>query len=300
MTIDRIFDMRAFVAVIDHGGISAAARHLDRSIQSVSRSLAAVERSIGVQLVHRTTRSSQPTEAGLDLSRRLSAALADIDSAVIDAAEARSRAIGILKVSASARFAGAFIVPAVAAFLEAHPSVEVQLDLSDRFVDLVKDGFDVAIRIGAMPDSTYMAKRVAGLRRVTFAAPPYLAREGVPRHPLDLAAHQCIVRTASRDGASWPFEMSKGTIESVRIGGRFKTSGADAANQAAVLGLGIGNAPLWQVRSLVVSGALKLLLTEFEPPEVPVHAVWAAGGSPPAKIRLFVELLASELAREPL
>jgi DNA-binding transcriptional LysR family regulator len=299
MAMERIEDFQALVAVVEKGSLTAAARLLGRSLQSVSRSLAAVERGIGVELVRRTTRRSTPTEAGLAFYRRLSAALAEVEAAKLEASNRRSEVTGLLRITSSTAFAPLYVVPAVRAFLEAHPRLEIELDLSDRYVDLISEGFDLAIRIGELPDSTLKARRLANLRRVVFATPSYLAKHARPRRPQDLVHHQCIVRTAARDGNAWPF-MIDGRLKAVKVAGRFRTSGALAANEAAMQGIGIGNAPLWQVRALVDRGDVELVLTRFEPPPVPIHAVWTATRVLPAKVRVFVEFLAARLKEERL
>ncbi|MGH6977577.1 MAG: LysR family transcriptional regulator, partial [Stellaceae bacterium] len=181
--MDRIDDYRTFVAIVDRGSLTAAARELSRSLQSVSRSLASLERSVGVELLRRTTRRSAPTEAGLAFYARVKEALAEIVAARLEAAGRRAEPSGRLRVTASSAFASLYVVPAVAAFLAAHPRVEVELDVSDRYVDLIAEGIDLAVRIGPLPNSTLKARRLANLRRVCFAAPTYLARHGRPRRP---------------------------------------------------------------------------------------------------------------------
>lgn len=179
----------------------------------------------------------------------MSAALSEIETARQETASGRREASGLLRITGSAAFAPLFIVPAAGAFLTAHPKVAIELDVTDHYVDLIGEGFDLAVRIGAVPDSSLKAKCLANLRRVVFAAPAYFAAHGRPRRPAELADHQCIVRTASREGNAWPFQ-SEGRLRKVPVAGRFRTSSAAAANAAAVQGLGIGNAPLWQVCAL--------------------------------------------------
>lgn len=282
--------------MVDKGSLTAAARQLGRSLQSVSRALAALERDVGVELVRRTTRRSAPTEAGLAFYARIKAALADIAAAKLEAAERRAEPSGLLRLTASSAFAPLYVVPAVAAYLAAYTKVEVEIEVSDRYVDLIDERIDVAVRIGALADSSLKARRLAALRRVCFAAPGYLARHGRPKRPEDLARHQCIVRTAALDGDAWPFTVDDKT-RTVRVSGRFRASGAAAANEAAALGLGIANAPLWQVRTLVDDGRVELVLTRFEPPPVPVHALWAETRLPSAKVKAFVDLLAVRIRR---
>ena len=295
--MDRIEDFRAFVAVVEHGSLTRAAHHLGRSLQSVSRSRAAVEHEVGIELIRRTTRRSRPTEAGLGFYRRLDAALSEIEAAKTEASNRRSEPSGFLRVTGPPAFALLYVLPTITAFLEAHPKVSAELDLSEHYVDLVEEGFDLAIRFGELPDSTMKARRLANLRRVVFASPRYFAKHGRPRRPEDLARHQCIVRTAAREGDAWPFvDGAKVTI--VKVGGRFRTSAALAANEAAAQGLGIANAPLWQVRPLVDQGKVELALTRYEPPPVPVHAVWPATTMPAAKTQAFIEFIAARLKRE--
>jgi len=297
--VNRIEDFQAFAAVIENGSLTAAARQLGRSLQAVSRSLAAVERDVGVELVHRTTRRLSPTDAGLAFHRRLGAALAEIEAAKLETSNRRADATGRLRISGSNAFAPLYIVPALPAFLKAHPKVEIDLALSDSYVDLVGEGFDVAIRIGQLPDSSLKARLLANSRRVVFSAPSYFAKHGRPRRPEDLAHHDCIVRTSAREGNAWPFQVD-GRIKTVKVAGRFQTSGAMAANAAAVEGLGIANAPLWQVRPLIDRGDAELVLTRFEPAPVPIHSVWPATRLPPAKTTMFVEFLAARLKGERL
>jgi len=297
--MNRIEDFQAFAAVVEKGSLTAAASQLGRSLQSVSRSLAALEQEVGVELVRRTTRRSNATDAGLAFYRRLNAALAEIDAAKLEASNRGVEATGLLRVSASSAFAPLHIVPALPAFLDAHPRVEVELELSDGYVDLVAEGFDLAIRIGELPDSSLKARLLAQSRRVFFAAPSYLSKHGRPRRPEDLGRHACIVRTAAREGNAWPFKV-EGRLKSIKVGGRFRTNGALAANQAAARGMGIATAPLWQVRSMVDRGDVELVLTRFEPPPVSIHAVWPATRLLPARTQLFIEFLAARLKKERL
>lgn len=294
MGVDRIDDLRALVGVVECGSLTGAARKLRRSLQSISRSLAAVERDVGVELVRRTTRRSSPTEAGLAFYHRISAALEEIESARAEASNRQLEPSGQLRLTASAAFATLYLVPVITEFLTTHPEVEIDLELSDRYVDLVADDVDLAVRIGKMPDSTMKTRGIADLRRVVFGAPSYFARRGRPETPGDLLDHQCIVRTASRDGNAWPFTV-KGRLTAVKVAGRFQTNGAPAASAAAALGFGIANAPLWQVRPLIDRGEVELVLTKFEPPPVPLRAIWPATRVLPAKTQLFINFLAERL-----
>lgn len=297
--MNRIEDYHAFVAIIEKRSLTAAAHHLRRSLQSVSRSLAALEHDIGVELIRRTTRRLSPTDAGLAFYRRLNAALAEIEAAKLETSNRRAQATGLLRIAGSTVFSPFYVVPALTEFLAAHPRVEVELELSDGYVDLIGEGYDLAIRIGELPDSTLKSKLLATSRRVVFGAPSYFAKNGRPQSPEDLLRHECIVRTAARDANAWPFKVN-GRLVTVKAAGRLRTSGALAANEAAVRGLGIANAPLWQIRSLVDRGDAELILTGFEPPPIAIHAVWPATRVLPARTQFFIEFLAKHLQKQQL
>lgn len=297
--MDKIDDLEAFLAIVETGSLTAAARRLDRSLQSVSRSLATLERSVGVELVRRTTRQSRPTEAGLVFHRRVRPAFDEIVGARLEAASRRAEPSGHLTIGAPVLFGPAQLVPVIAAFMEQHPTIEISLKLSDRFADLQDDGLDLAVRIGELPEADLMARRLGALRRVAFGAPSYFARFGRPEHPDELAGHRCIVRNARGDADKWPFQVD-GRPRTVKVSGRFRADSTAATYKAVALGLGIGFTPLWQIRDLVDQGIVEPILTAFEPPKAPIHAVWPASKLPLAKTRLFIDFLARELKADRL
>lgn len=297
--MDRLDDLEAFLAIVEHGGQTAAARHLRRSLQSVGRSLVALERSLGVELVQRTTRKSSPTEAGLAFYGRVRPAFAAITEARREAASLRAEPSGLLRVGAPVQFAPAYVVPAVCEFMERYPQVEVELKVSDRPVDLLDEGLDVAVRIRELGNSELRARRLGELRVVVFGAPGYFDRHGRPGHPDELAAHQCLLRLADGGAEAWPFRVG-GRQRSVRVSGRFRTDSTAATHAAALRGLGIGFTPLWQIRGPVDQGALEVVLAEFECARLPIYAVRPPTRLPPAKTRLFTDLLAARLKRERL
>ncbi|ADH89051.1 transcriptional regulator, LysR family [Ancylobacter novellus DSM 506] len=297
--MDRLDDIEAFLAVAEKGSQTAAARHLRRSLQSINRSLAALERSVGVELVRRTTRHSHLTDAGRAFYERVKPALAEINDARLEAAKARGEPSGLLRIAAPVFFAPAYVVPAIAAFMERHPGVEIELKVSDRMVNLLEDGIDVAVRIREMADSSLMTRRLGELRVVAFGSPDYFARHGRPQHPDDLVRHECVLRHAEGRSDSWTFRVG-GRRRAVRVQGRFGSDSAAATHAAVAAGLGIGLTPLWQIRGLVDAGAVEVILEDFEDARIPIHAVWPAGKIPLAKTRLFVDELAARLKRESL
>ncbi len=295
--MDRMDDLAAFLAIMEKGGQTAAARHLRRSLQSVNRSLAALERSVGVQLISRTTRQSSPTEAGIAFYRRVKPALMEINDARLEAASRRADASGLLRIGAPVLFAPAYVAPVVCDFLKRNPQIEIELKVSDRQVDLVEQGLDLAVRIRQLPDSGLKARRIGELRVVVFGAPAYFARHGRPRHPDELAQHHCVVRiTDDPDTERWPFRAG-GRQKAVRVRGRFRTDSVAAAHAAVAGGLGIGLAPLWQIRGLVDDGVVEFILEDFETARIPIHVVWPPTRMPPARTRLFMEFLAERLKR---
>ena len=297
--MDRMDDLEAFLAIVEKGSQAAAARHLRRSLQSVGRSLAALEQGLGVELVRRTTRWSNPTEAGLAFYHRVKPAFMEIREARLETAGRRAEPSGLLRIGAPALFAPAFVAPAICDFMQRYPQIEVELQASDRQVDLLGQGLDLAVRIRDLPDSELKARRLGSLRVVVFGAPAYFAEHGRPRHPEDLGRHQCILRTTDGDAGMWPFRTG-GRRRTVRVGGRFRTDSTAAMHVVAARSLGIGRAPFWQIRDLVEQGLVEIVLEPFEAARLPVHAVWPPTRIPPAKTRLFVDLLAARMKRERL
>ncbi|MDX8493794.1 LysR family transcriptional regulator [Mesorhizobium sp. VK22B] len=292
--MSRIDDFEAFIAIVEHGSLTAAARRTNRSLQSISRSLATLEEAVGVELVHRTTRRSAPSEAGAAFFRRIKPAIDEINEATLKAANQRSEPSGVLRVGAPVLFGPDFLVPVIAGYMRTHPRVEVDLRLSDEFADLGAEALDLAVRIGDLPDSSLRAKRLGALRRVVFGAPSYFAERGRPSHPFELGKHSCIVRTVDERPGEWMFQID-GKPRTVKVAGAFRSNLMTPIYAAAIHGLGLGYSPLWQIKHLVDDGRVELVLTEFEPVPVPIHALWQEGRSSSAKVRAFLDMLASRL-----
>ncbi|MES3676602.1 LysR family transcriptional regulator [Halomonas elongata] len=294
--MERLEDLEAFVGVVEQGGLTAAARWLDRSVQSVSRALATLEDNLGIELVERTTRRSTPSEAGLAFYRRVKPALEEIKEARLEATDSRIAPSGLLRIGAPVLFAPVYLMPVIADFMRRYPEIDVELKLSDRFVNFEEEELDLAVRIGELPDSDLKARRLGSLRRVVFGAPGYFARHGRPRHPDDLQRHACILRTVDRHPNQWTFQIN-GRTRSVPVSGSFRADTMTAIYSAVTHELGLGFSPLWQIRHLVDAGQVELVLTSYELPPVPVHIVWPSGRSPLAKTRLFKEYLLEQWPR---
>jgi|SRR6185312_13803267 len=288
-------DYATFAAIVEAGSLTAAAQRTERSLQSVSRSLSEIEKDVGVSLIRRTTRQMQTTRAGLKFYARIKTALADLEAAHLEATEEAEEIAGMLKVGSSTLFGPAYIAPALSIFLQRHPKLVADLVLADDFSDMLAEGIDVAVRIGALADSGLMARRVAGLRRVAFAAPSYLEAHGRPHRPQDLKNHACVVRSQDQSPDRWEFREASQPLQ-IAVSARFSSDNAAACNMAVASGLGIGLAPQWQIKELLASGEVELLLDQFEPEPVPVHIVWPKGHALPTRVRLFIDFLAARLA----
>jgi DNA-binding transcriptional LysR family regulator len=291
-------DYRVFIAVVEQGNLSAAARHLHRSLQAVSRALAALENELGVELIQRTTRRAQPSAAGLTFHARLKTALADIDLARSELAEHGARIDGALRIGGSTQFSAPHLVPVVAAFMERYPDVDVELVVADHRADLQRDKLDAVVRLGELPDSRLHARQLGMLRVVTVGAPGYFARHGRPQTPADLRRHQCIVRRSTEDARRWNYRRGS-RRQSVEAHGRFGADNAAACNAAALAGLGIALAALWQVRGLLDQGRLETVLDDWQLPAQAVHIVWPPGKQLPARTRAFIDFVAARWAVEP-
>lgn len=292
--MSRIEDLEVFVAVVELGSLTAAASRLARPLQTVSRALAALEDDIGVELIHRTTRRSTPSEAGEIFYRRIKPAVDEIREARLEAAQRRMEPSGVLRIGAPALFAPRFLMPIVAEYMRKHRKVEVELDLSDAFVDLADGGLDMVVRIGDLADSGLMGKRLGALRRVVFGTPSYFADHGRPMHPNELKQHNCVVRSGGDRPGAWMFSID-GKPREVKVAGPLRVNAMTAIYAAVCEGLGIGYSPLWQIEHLIAEGRVEIVLQEFEPAPVPIHVLWREGRVPTAKVRTFIDLLSKRL-----
>ena len=292
--MERLDDLEAFLAVIEKGSQAAASRHLRRPLQSLNRSLMALERALGVELVKRTTRRSEPTEAGRLFYERIKPAVVEIIEARAEAASLRGEISGPLKVGAPVLFASSYVAPVISRFLELYPNVDVELRASDEQVDLVADVLDIAVRIGESADESLIARRLHALRVVTVGAPSYLAEHGWPKQPGDLEQHACLLRGGTDVADKWPFRID-GHVQSIKVHGRFRSNSAASIRAAAREGTGLARLPLWQVGDLVAQGALAIVLPEFETEGMLIQLVWPPTRAPLERVRRFVDFLAGSL-----
>ncbi len=291
--MDRLDELAIFVAIVDEGSLAAAGRKLRRSPPAVTRALAALEDRAAVRLVERTTRRCRLTEAGRRLAEHARQLLAGYGDAVGEAAAGSVR--GLLRVTAPLVFGRRHVTPVVASFLDAYPGMRVELVLSDRNLDLIGDGLDVALRIGPLADSSLVARRVGEVRRLLVASPSYLAVAPRLRAPADLVRHDAVF-TATRPGPlEWRFgDGARG--QAVRLVPRLMVNDVEAMLLAVRAGRGVGRALSYQVADDLASGALVRLLPELEPPALPVQLVVPSARHLSPKARSFLDHAARALA----
>ncbi len=292
--MDRLSSMTIFIAVAEQEGFSGAARLLNISPPAVTRAVAALEEHLGVKLFNRTTRFVRLTEAGqryFEDARRIIAAADEADEA---AAGINAEPKGHLVVTAPVLFGRLYVMPGISEYLQRYKDTEVTALFLDRIVNLLEEGVDVGIRIGELPDSSYRAVRVGQIRRVLCASPTYLAEHGIPTSPEDLVKHQLIVAGAISPTVDWRFE-DEGSPVTVRVKPRFRITSNDSAIEAAILGLGVTRLLSYQIAPQLVSGELKIILSEFEPKPMPINVIHREGRYASAKIRSFVDLITMRL-----
>lgn len=286
--MDRIETMTAFVAVCDAGSLTGAARKRGLSPSVMSRHIAALEAHLGTRLFHRTTRSISLTDAGSRFLARARRILADLEEAEAAAQDEKAAPRGRLSVTAPVIFGRLHVVPLLARLVELHPGVSIELNLSDRFVNLVEEGHDLAVRIGHLPDSQLIARRFGETRRALVASPTYLAKAGLPRHPDDLANFGTVAFAPAAQPHDWSFAKEL----KVRVEPRFIVNNGDAAISWAVAGSGIARVFYYQVRDAIRDGRLVEVLEAFAPEPMPIHAVYPTARLLPGKVRAFLDLIA--------
>ncbi len=285
--MDRLDELAVFVAILDAGSLAGAAQRLHRSAPAVTRSLGGLEERLGVRLIERTTRNLAPTEAGRRLAGQARRLLADYDEALI-AAGAERPLRGRLRVTAPVMFGRKHVMPLVIGFMRDYPDIRVELVLSDGNLDLIEEELDVAIRIGPLPDSGLVARRVGQVGRYLVASPAYLAARGVPAVPEDLAGHDILFSTARPRPAEWRFVLD-GRDRVVRLSPRLTVSHVEAALLAAREGQGIARPLSYQAAEDLAAGTLVRLMAEAEPAPLPVQVVLPTARLMPGRVRAFVD-----------
>ncbi len=293
--MDRIDQLRAFVKLVEFGSFTAVAKELRVQQSTISKWLAGTEADLGVQLIDRTTRSQHITDAGRRFYARATSILASYDDAVAEAQEGTATVRGRIRVSLPTVFGQQYVVPLAASFLRQHENVEIELVFADHYVNLVEDGFDVAIRVGVPVDSLLISHFLENSTRRMLASRRYLAQYGKPQTPHDLLQHQCLTHTGSTATSHWTLKKA-GKKYRVSVRGRISANNSAATLELVKKGFGISVLASWLVDAEIRSGRLVPLLTNYGLPHAPIRALTAPGRHLPLKVRTFIEHLREGLS----
>jgi DNA-binding transcriptional LysR family regulator len=289
---NRFADLETFVAVVDAGSFTGAASRMGRSKAGVSRQVKSLEERLGARLLNRTTRSLSLTDSGQALYERTATALGQLRDAETAASQAQVAPQGRLKISLPVVFGSRVATAPLLDLARAHAGLELDLTFSDRFVDLVGEGFDLALRVGSLADSSLVARRLCSTRRVVCAAPSYLDRRDAPSDPADLSGHDCLLYSQQVDGSSWRFSGGR----TVAVRGRVRADSGEALLRAAVAGMGVAWLPDFYVDEDLETGRLVPLLGEHEADPLGIWAVYPARQYMSLKLRLALDCLSEALS----
>ncbi|WP_353152843.1 LysR family transcriptional regulator [Herminiimonas fonticola] len=288
--MDRFQEMQIFVRITERRSFTKAAEDLQLPRATVTNAITRLEERIGARLLNRTTRQVTPTLDGDAYYARCVRLLADVEEA--DGAFRNTAPKGLLRVSLQGTLARHFVIPALPAFLQRYPELELRIDEGDRFVDLVREGVDCVLRAGNLQDSSLIGRRVALLEQVTCASAAYVARHGLPGNLAELAGHKAVNYVSSATGKLYPLEFTvNGSVQFVTLPGDVCVSGADMYAECARAGLGLIQVPRYRLQGEIESGALREILPDFPPPTMPVTVLYPQNRQLSARVRVFAEWL---------
>jgi DNA-binding transcriptional LysR family regulator len=290
--MDRFAAIQAFVAVVDAGSFVRGAEALGQSKAGVSRYVGELESQLGVRLLHRTTRRLSLTEEGEVFHARCKEVLGQLAEAEAEITVHSGSAVGQLKLNVPVTFGQLHLAPLWPEFMSRHPNVALDVTLADRFVDLVEEGYDLAVRIARLPSSSLISRRLASTRLLLCASPTYLRERGVPAHPTELAAHDVVSYSLLATGESWEFEGPEGPVVA-RVNARLRTNSGETCCAAAVRHRGLVLQPLFLVAPWLQSGELVEVLPQFRAIELGIYAVYPSRRHVTAKVRLMIDFLVS-------
>jgi LysR family transcriptional regulator for bpeEF and oprC len=295
--MDRLDAMKLFLRVADSGSFSKAARAAGVGQPAVSKQIAALEARLGAQLLRRTSRGLSLTEAGQEFHESAVRLLGDLEAAESRIGHGKIAPSGLVRVASSAGFGRMYVIPRLPEFFARFPGVAIDLDISERHVNLIEDGIDVAIRIGALSDSTLLARRIGDAETVTVASPAYLETHGEPLTPGDLERRDAVVFMFRGAPRPWTFKGPAGPVTLVPKG-RVRSNDAEHIRAAVLAGLGVGHNVSWLFAADIASGAVVPILRDWRPPPIPINAVWAGNRLPPAKAKVFIDFLGQVCAEQ--
>lgn len=292
--MDRLHLMHVFARSVETGSFSAVAREQGIGQPNVSRHIATLEQYLGTRLLHRSTRKLSLTPEGERYYAEARRVLDAVDEAESNA-RGEDRPSGLLRIACPTALGRTHILPRMKGLLERHPTMDLDLQIGDRFIDLVEEGVDVAIRIGTLTDSSLRARRIGAAERVCVATPAYLAQHGAPLAPEELSRHNCILYSLARSGSTWSFRSAE-----VSVAGRLKVNTPDGIHRAVLDALGIAYAPVWLFEKELKSGEVRpLLLNEMGPP-APIHLLYPAKRLLARRVTAFMDFMAEEFSGDPI
>ncbi len=296
--MDQIAAIRLFIRVAESASFSAVARAAGVGQPAVSKQIAALETHLGAQLLRRTSRSLSLTEAGQDFYEAAVRLIEDLEAAESRIGRGQTAPSGLVRVTVAPVFGRLYVVPLLADFFARYPDISVETIVTDRSVNLVEEGIDLAIHNGALSDSTLVARKIAATPIITVASPHYLRTHGDPATPGELDRHRCVIFAPQGAPRAWRFKGKFGDIE-IRPKGSFRTNDADEIRAAVLCHLGLAHTPGWLFAPEIASGAVRVVLRDYEPDPLTISAVHPAGRRLPAKVRVFIDFLAEIFAQEP-
>ena len=296
--MDRLTAMGLFVRIVETGSFSAVAREMNMTQPTVSKQLTALERHLKTRLLNRSTRQLSLTEAGSAYYESSKRILDIVNEAEANLGVLQTQLAGVLRINCSIGLGQMYLGPLVLKFQSMHPELMIDLAYADRFVDVVEEGIDVAIRVGRLMDSSLAARRIGTSARSIIATPGYLKKHGTPQTPQDLAGHNCILYAYLSTGNEWIFQGKEGEIR-VKVSGTLRANNGEAIKQAVRADLGIAASPTWLIQDDLESGKLQQILQEFTPLPGEINAVYPSGRHVSAKVRAFTEFLKIEFEKIP-
>lgn len=298
MLMDRLDAIGLFVRVVDNGSFSAVARLLGVGQPAVSKQIAGLEAHLGAQLLQRTSRSLTLTEAGRDFYESAVRLIGDIEAAESRVGRGQLAPSGLVRATVAPVFGRLYVVPRLGEFFDRYPDVTVDLVVADRLINLVEEGIDLGIHNGELSDSSLIARRIARTPIVTVATPAYLAAHGEPATPAELERHACVIYAPQGAPRVWGFAGRFGPI-AYQPKGAFRTNDAEQIRAAVLADLGLAHTPGWLFDSELASGAVRLVLTDFEPAPLAISAVRPGGRFLASKVKVFIDFLAEIFAEQP-
>jgi DNA-binding transcriptional LysR family regulator len=300
--MDALNSMELFVDVVAAGSFSQAGRRRGLAASSVTRSINALEDGLGVRLLNRTTRKLSLTEAGRLYHERSRRIIAEVEDARLSVTQLEAAPRGTLRLNVPVVFGRLHVAPALPAFLARYPALQIDLNMTDGFIDLVEEGVDLAVRIGELEDSSLIARRLAPNHRVICASPDYLRTAGVPQEPADLRAHNCLIYKRQAGRATWRLRNPGGTVE-IEVAGALRANNADALHAAARGGLGLVILPTWMVGPDIQSGALTRVFADYEVSpgalDTSIYAVFPYNRHLSPKVRAMVDFFVERFGAPP-